>query len=102
MAGKDYQIKSNKMKIVVTFIKGNTPYAKGDITRIEEEEAKNLERQGIVQIGLPEPEEMIIPEPEAISQKNVKGERYKKGKIDVVVPTTDAKETKKKSKKAKK
>jgi hypothetical protein len=90
------------MKIVVTFIKGNTPYAKGDITRLEEEDAKELERKGLVQIGLVEEAQPVATEPEPIKDKNIKGEKYKKGKIDVVIPTTDAKEVKKKSKKTKK
>lgn len=91
------------MKTTVTFIKSYTPYVKGDIARIEEEEAIDFEKKGFVVIGVADMEEFHTPdiEPELISDKNIKGETYKKGKIDVVIPTTNAKETKKKSKKTK-
>ena len=87
------------MNVVVNFIKGYTPYAKGDATRMPEEEAKKLEEAGILKIGGIVANKETVQEP--LKDENLKGEEYQKEQIDVVIPTTDKKKRKKSKKTAK-
>ena len=86
------------MKVVVNFIKGYTPYAKGDVTRMPEEEAKKLEEAGILKIGGIVANKTMQ---EPLKDENLKGEEYEKEKVDVVIPTKDKKKQKKSKKTAK-
>lgn len=83
------------MKVVVIFLKGWTRYVKGDITQIDTETALQLEKSGVIKLYTQEDAEKIkqetlkIPTGKEWSGENIKGEKYIKGKVDVVVPTRE-------------
>jgi hypothetical protein len=81
--------------MVVTFLKPYTPYVKGDTASIKKEDYEKLVEAGIVSNdGRPHTITASVP----LENVNLKEEPLLKGKVDVVIPTKDAKKLKKKIK----
>lgn len=76
--------------IIVKFLKGFAPYVLGDVAGLDKEQFEQLKKEGIVKKYTKadkkggKAEKAFI---EPLKGENLKGEKYEKGKIDVVVPT---------------
>ncbi len=83
-------------KVLIKYIKGLDTYVPGDVRAVDYKEYKHLKKQGIVEKTeiLEEVDEQDIVDRVELKGHNILGVEYRKGVVDVVVPTKSEKNIK--------